>query len=276
MNHFLKIVTFAILVVGLFTAYSNFGIPQIQPQAPPVQEDLDLSNMDMESFIILGEQLFNGKGTCTLCHNAVGGRAPMLDRLSQVIQSRLENENYKGKAVSFEEYAFESMVDPSAYVVSGFGKMGNAEDSPMPDVRAGSIGLSEPEIVAVIAYLQDLNGVDITVKVPADVSETAQIKGQSDSTATSTGTRKKYNSGGEIITALGCGVCHTVGEFQGEIGPNLSRIGRSRDREHLRKAILDPNADITEGYAPMMPPIYGDQLYASELEILVDYMSSLK
>ena len=48
----------------------------------------------------------------------------------------------------------------------GFGTSGSGDmASPMPDVRSRSIGLDETEIKAVIAYLQSVSGVDITVKV---------------------------------------------------------------------------------------------------------------
>jgi len=57
----------------------------------------------------------------------------------------------------------------------------------------------------------------------------------------------------------------------------LSSIGASRDRQYLRRAILAPAADVAEGYPPgSMPPNYGDQLYASELEMLVDYLAESK
>lgn len=276
MNHFLKVMIFAILLIIIITAYSNFGIPGIQPEAPPVHESIDLSNMNMPSFIILGEQLYKGKGTCSLCHNATGGRAPMLEQLAEVTQSRIENDNYNGQAANFEEYLYESLVEPSAHVVSGFGKVGHPDESPMPSVRAGSIGLSEPEILAVIAYLQDLNGVEITIEIPGDAPQSAQIEEPPNSTVSSAKSRPRYQSADEIIAALDCGACHTLGVFQSQIGPDLSQIGGLRNKEHLRKSILYPNADITEGYVPMMPPAYGDQLYASELELLVDYMSGLK
>ncbi|MDP7489374.1 MAG: hypothetical protein QGG10_02575, partial [Arenicellales bacterium] len=80
MKHFFKVLVFSLLMIGFFAGFSNFGIPEIKPAPPPVQEQLDLDAITPERFIALGEKLFNGKGTCTLCHNAVGGRAPLLDQ----------------------------------------------------------------------------------------------------------------------------------------------------------------------------------------------------
>jgi len=275
MIQFLKIVGFSLIVIMLFAAYSNLGIPQIKPAAPPTQEAVDLSSMDMDSFISLGENLFANKGTCTLCHNDVGGRAPMLGDLGEIFESRLEDERYQGTADNLADYLIESMNEPSAFVVTGFGKVGtNDKESPMPDVRGGGIGFSEVETLAVVAYLQDASGLDVTVEIPSDAQETAAASTEAPAEAKSE--RAKYSSGEEIVAKLGCGACHKIAAFQGAIGPDLTKIGGARDAEHLRRSIMEPNADITEGFAPMMPPIYGDQLFASELELLVEYMASLK
>jgi len=53
--------------------------------------------------------------------------------------------------------------------VPGFGLAGtNDTVSPMPAVQASAIGLSEIEIKAVVAYLQHLSGVEVTVKPEGD------------------------------------------------------------------------------------------------------------
>ncbi len=47
----------------------------------------------------------------------------------------------------------------------------------------------------------------------------------------------------------GCGQCHQVDLRGGRFGPDLSRIGRSRNLPHLRESLLDPDADIAPGYS---------------------------
>jgi putative heme-binding domain-containing protein len=47
----------------------------------------------------------------------------------------------------------------------------------------------------------------------------------------------------------GCGGCHRVGARGGRLGPDLTRIGRSRSLEYLRDSVIAPNADLTPGYA---------------------------
>jgi hypothetical protein len=56
------------------------------------------------------------------------------------------------------------MKEPSAFVVATFGSDGDTK-SPMPNVTTGSIGLSEAEVDAVIAFLQNKAGVEVTVKI---------------------------------------------------------------------------------------------------------------
>ncbi len=269
MRQFFMVVAFTLLMVGSFAGYSNFGIPQIEPAPPPKQEKLDLGAMTMDRFIALGEKIFNGKGTCTLCHNALG-RAPMLDTAVGMAAKRLADPRYKGKAATTEEYLVESLIEPSAFVVAGFGKKGtNDAESPMPDVSAGSIRLSDAEIKAVTAYLQDASGAEVTVEIPTETPEEPE---QAEAEP-----REPFETPEQALAELGCGACHKVAGEEGEIGPDLSKIGEIRDKDYLRQAILDPNADLTKGYEPdQMPLDYGAQMYDQELEMMVDYLAGLK
>ncbi|MCP5087277.1 MAG: cytochrome C, partial [Rhodobacteraceae bacterium] len=240
MNNFLKVIFFSLLVISFFAGFSNFGIPQIKPAPPPKEEKLDLSAMSMDQFIALGEKILNGKGTCTLCHNAVGGRAPLLDQAGIVASERLADSRYQGKANSVADYLYESMVEPSAYVVTGFGKAGsNDSESPMPTVIGGGIDLSEAQIMAIIAYLQDSSGLEVTVEIPTEVAAETEEAPKATSTAPA-----PLNTPEEIIVKFTCGACHKVAGQQGALGPDLTQIGTSRDKTYLRRAILDPNVEV--------------------------------
>ncbi len=270
MKNFLQVLAFSLITIGLFSAYANFGIPRIEPAPPPVDEELDLSAMTMDDFIAVGERVYSGKGTCTLCHNAVGGRAPMLESVAAVADERLADPNYQGSAANAEEYIFESLVDPSAYVVTGFGKAGtNDTESPMPDASTGSIGMSEAELAAVVAYLQDLAGLDVTVAIPAGAGEES-----AEPAVAAAAPAAPMTDPDAIIAKYTCAACHVIGGVGGALGPDLTGIGKKQDREYIRRAIMDPAADVAEGYiAGMMPPIYAQQLYAAELELLVNYLA---
>ena len=271
MKNFLKVAFFSLLVIGFFAGYSNYGVPRIEPAPPPVEEKLDLSSMTMTQFIALGEKIYKGKGTCPLCHNAVGGRAPLLEKSATVAPARLKDPRYKGEAADAESYLRESMIEPSAFVVAGFGKKGSGDAvSPMPDVSAGSIRMNDAEIAAVIAYLQDLGGTEVTVEIPKDAGQAAAAEEDGEG-------RKPFATVAEILEEMSCGACHKVAGEEGDQGPDLRRLGGLRDKAHIRRSILAPDAEITEGFEPdLMPGDYGEQLYAKELEMLVDYLAGLK
>jgi len=271
MSNFLKVGTFSLVTIGFFAAYSNFGIPQVNPAPPPEDETFELNAMTMQEFTALGERTFNGKGACMLCHNAVGGRAPLLEKAAAVATERLADPRYQGQATNEEEYLYESMVEPSAYVVAGFGKTGTGDTvSPMPSMQAGANRLSNIEIKAIIAFLQSLAGVQVTVKIPTDTAEEGE--GEASEAA-----RSPLGTPDEVIQEFACGACHKVAGEEGEVGPDLTGIGAVRDSDYLRRAILAPDADIAPGFeGGLMPPDYGQQLYAAELEMLVSYLADLK
>ena len=53
--------------------------------------------------------------------------------------------------------------------------------------------------------------------------------------------------GEQVYRGAGCAACHTIGSEGGVLGPDLSGIGARRRPDYLRRALLDPEADIPEG-----------------------------
>jgi putative heme-binding domain-containing protein len=45
-----------------------------------------------------------------------------------------------------------------------------------------------------------------------------------------------------------CSVCHKVGDTGGDVGPDLSHVGGKFDRPHLIESVIEPSAQIVEGY----------------------------
>ncbi|MBT4934114.1 MAG: hypothetical protein HOL66_12800 [Rhodospirillaceae bacterium] len=270
MKQFLAVIGFSLLTIAGFAGFSNFGIPRIEPAPPPVQEKIDLGAMTMDQFIALGDRVLNGKGTCKLCHNELG-RAPMLEQIIPNTKERLADARYEGEANDLAGYIIESMIKPSAYVVAGFGKAGSGDTiSPMPDVSGGSIGLLEAELLAVVAFLQDSGGAEVTVEIPTDAGDAEEEEAEVEE-------REPLEDPIEIAAEFGCGTCHIIGEDEGDLGPDLSKIGATRDREYLRRAILYPNAEIAEGFEEdIMPDDLGDVMFAVEIERLTEYLSGLK
>jgi cytochrome c oxidase cbb3-type subunit III len=58
----------------------------------------------------------------------------------------------------------------------------------------------------------------------------------------------------------GCAVCHIVGGKGGSLGPELTEVGSQRGPEHLRRALVDPDADF-----PPRPVGYEPNAYAGYL-----------
>jgi len=50
-------------------------------------------------------------------------------------------------------------------------------------------------------------------------------------------------------TEVSCVRCHKIDGNGGEVGPDLSNVGSKRDRKYLMEAIVDPNKEISEGFA---------------------------
>jgi len=280
MKALLKIVVFSLAVICGFAGYTTFGLPLIVPEAPPKEEKLS-GDLTMDQFIAVGEKIYNGKGTCTLCHNPVGGRAPLLETVAADAPERMKDPRYNGMATTVEEYIHESMVDTSAFVVAGFGKKGtNDTVSPMPDVSKGAIGLSDVEINAVIAYLQSTAGVDVTVALPtgdegapADEEAPAEIK--------------VAESAEEAFAKFDCLSCHIVPgvEEGGDIGPDLTKLAAAAGqrkkgmsaRQFIEESIISPNAFVgPDMEADMMPDDYAGKMTVAELNMIVDALAGKK
>ena len=256
MKHTLGIFLFTVLVTA-FYGYVGQLVPQKEtypPRETEVGEDLTTSEM-----VDAGREIYEGKGTCVSCHtigSGEAGRFPDLAGIGASSASRVES-------LSDVEYLAESLYEPDLYIVDGF-RPG------MPAVDKPPISLNPQEVLAVVAYLQDIAGLEVTVEIPSEPveEEVAAAPGEP---------RAPFTAPEDAIAEFACGGCHKIAGEVGELGPDLTKIGASYDRDYLRRALLDPDADIAEGFEPeMMPDDYGEQMYAAELELLVDYLANQK
>ena len=71
-----------------------------------------------------------------------------------------------------------------------------------------------------------------------------------------------------------CSNCHMVGGRGKAIGPDLSRVGRSRSIAYLRESIVDPNADVSPGFNTVVV-LRKDGSKATGLEKHLDNFSAL-
>ncbi len=265
----LKVLGFSLALILVFTLVANM-LPQVEGEAP-VEKEVDLGALTMDSFVALGESTFSGKGTCTLCHNNMG-RAPdiLALKMVEVSESRLQDESYQGKSTDAESYLRESMIDPGIYVVRGFGKKGSNDTiSPMPAVNKAPIQLTDVEIDAVIAYMQAKDGNEVTVPLPteAPVMEVALAGSLPAPAATAE----------EALGRYACAACHTILGTESPVGPSLTDVGKRLDINEIRQSIIDPNAVAAEGFAiGIMPADFADRMMVRELEMMVQFLANQK
>ncbi len=94
----------------------------------------------------------------------------------------------------------------------------------------------------------------------------------------------KVAEGEQLFTQLGCSGCH--GDQDSPVAPTLHGIyGKdvkladgstvTVDDAYLHESIVDPHAKLVEGYGPVMPDTYADQLTDDQIQALIAYIKSL-
>lgn len=91
--------------------------------------------------------------------------------------------------------------------------------------------------------------------------------------------------GKELFSKQGCTACHSTGDNK-LVGPGMAGLfgkevqltdGRTvtADENYIRKSLMEPNADVVEGFNQLMPTFKG-QLSDDEVNHLIAYIKSLK
>lgn len=279
MKNFLKVIIFSLLVLSAYTLFPN-TLPQQKSEPPPLEEKVGALTMDQ--FVAIGADIFSGArggfGGCILCHDPKLGRAPQLVNMDKTSEDRLKDPRYKGKAKNGEEYLRESMMEPSTFVVAGFGVPGsNDTQSPMLVI---SKYLKPWEINAAIAYLRTKDGGETTMTPPTGQEETGAAAGGATAPAAPAKTPQ------EAFQKFGCGACHKheKGGIAGAIAPDLTHVGSIAGKrkpglsagDYIRESILTPTAFVVPGMPPIMPPGFGDKMSASEIEMVVKFLADSK
>ena len=84
----------------------------------------------------------------------------------------------------------------------------------------------------------------------------------------------------QIFTAAGCAGCHTLAKANatGTQGPSLDELVQSAAQangspeEYVRESILDPDAEVAEGFQAGLMPSYEGRLTDEQLQTLVEYL----
>ncbi|MDP6980710.1 MAG: c-type cytochrome [Myxococcota bacterium] len=265
MNVPLKIVLFTLAVTGFYT-YVGAIVPQMEAHPPKSTEiGADMGPVELAA---TGKEIFFGKGTCALCHT-IGGkgeRCPDLEGIGRRAASRIEG-------VSAQEYLAQSMYQPNEYVVDGY-------QPTMPNISRAPIGLTDGEIIAVVAFLQNEGG-EITV-TPATRFEAA---GEAGSQPVARTEGEGPLDALAIIKKYNCEACHDLAGAERRLGPPLHDIGARQTRAQILHSIVEPDAEIAAGEPPYTPGLmsatlmstgFYDTLTLPELTALVEHLASLE
>jgi cytochrome c oxidase subunit 2 len=187
-------------------------------------------------------------------------------------EERVKESGYKGNAKNGTEYLIESLTHPQDYLVQGFPPI-------MPVINKPPIGLNNDEIAAVVAFLQSVQGGQVTV-APKQVAAFTGVEApaQPGTAAAQPVVAVATNRPPEqLIAELACIACHKFDEPGPLVGPSLWDIGERVDDAYLRQSILEPNAVIAEGFPPMlMPPDLAEKMSGAEFERLVQWLKDHK
>ena len=142
--HIVRVGALVLATTGFYT-YVGQMVPQKEVQPP---EDTAIrSDMTTADMVKIGRGIMEGKGICLTCHTIGKSgalRFPDLAGIGVRAKTRVPG-------LSDVEYLAQSLYEPTAYVVEGF-------PPAMPPMNQPPFGLTDQEILCVIAALQTLGG----------------------------------------------------------------------------------------------------------------------
>lgn len=136
------------LVVATTGFYTYVGQMVPQKEVYPPKETLIKADISTTEMVAVGKEIFEGKGLCTTCHT-IGKKAgpfrfPDLENVAVRAKTR-------EPGLSDVEYLAKTLYEPDAFIVPGF-------NPGMPPINKPPIGLTDQEILCVMAFLQSLGG----------------------------------------------------------------------------------------------------------------------
>lgn len=150
----LRILALTVATTAFYTLVGQL-VPQKEIQPP--KETVFNKEMSADDLHKAGREIMEGKGLCFTCHTVgkTGAlRFPDLEGIGARAGSRVPG-------LSDVDYLAQTIYEPAAFIVPGF-------NPGMPVINKPPIGLTDQEILAVIAYLQSMGG-KVTVTLDSKV-----------------------------------------------------------------------------------------------------------
>jgi Cytochrome c len=137
-----------VLVIGATSFYTYVGQMVPQKEVLPPQETLIRADLTTDDMVKVGQEIMNGKGLCFTCHTLGKTEGPFRFPDLSGVDARAKT---REPGLTDVDYFAQAMYEPNAFVVPGF-------NPGMPVINKPPIGLTDQEILCVIAYLQTLGG----------------------------------------------------------------------------------------------------------------------
>ena len=137
-----------VLVLAATSFYTYVGQMVPQKEVLPPQETVIPSNLSQADMAKVGREIMDGKGLCLTCHTIGKTDGPLRfpDLANVDVRAKTREPGF-----SDVDYFAQTLYEPEAFIVPGF-------NPGMPTINKPPIGLTDQEILCVIAYLQTLGG----------------------------------------------------------------------------------------------------------------------
>ena len=136
------------LVVATTGFYTYVGQMVPQKEVYPPKETLIKADISTAEMVTVGKEIFEGKGLCTTCHTIGKKTGPFRfpDLENVAVRAKTREPGF-----SDVDYFAQTMYEPDVFIVPGF-------NPGMPTINKPPIGLTDQEILCVMAFLQSLGG----------------------------------------------------------------------------------------------------------------------
>jgi len=119
-----------------------------------------------------------------------------------------------------------------------------------------NLHLKDQEIADLVAFLDWVNGIDTNNWPPKPMVATAVTS---------------ISTGEAVYKAQGCSACHTIAGVGGKVGPDLSKIGKVRDKEWIEVQLKNPKAHNPNSIMPSF-----SKVSYKDLDDLAHYLAGLR
>ncbi len=119
-----------------------------------------------------------------------------------------------------------------------------------------NLHLQDEEIADLVAFLTWVNGIDTNNWPPKPLLATAVTSG---------------SPGEAVYKSQGCSACHMLDGVGGSVGPDLSRVGKKRDKEWIEQQLRNPKSHNPQSIMPSF-----SKLSEKDRDDLASYLAGLR